>query len=36
MWQGANPLKVAATRGYGATVDLDAPGPADAFERLPS
>ena len=26
MWQGASPLKVAATRGYGAEVDLEADG----------
>jgi threonine dehydratase len=34
MWADANPAKVAATRGYGADVDLVAPGPAEAFERL--
>lgn len=34
MWRGASDLKVAATRGYGATVDLEAADPADAFERL--
>ena len=34
MWATANPLKVAATRGYGAVVDLDAESPADAHERL--
>jgi threonine dehydratase len=34
MWQGASELKIAATRGYGATVDLEASGPGDAFERL--
>jgi threonine dehydratase len=34
MWATANPIKVAATRGYGATVDLDASGPAEAHERL--
>ncbi|MEJ7790547.1 MAG: threonine/serine dehydratase [Gaiellaceae bacterium] len=34
MWEGASPAKVAATRGYGAAVDLGATGPADAFERL--
>ena len=28
MWQGASEQKIAATRGYGATVDLEAPGPA--------
>ena len=30
----ANPRKVAATRGYGATVDLEAQEPAAAYERL--
>ena len=34
MWQGASEQKIAATRGYGATVDLEATGPADAFVRL--
>jgi threonine dehydratase len=34
MWQGASETKVAATRGYGAEVDLAATGPAEAFERL--
>jgi threonine dehydratase len=34
MWATANPLKVAATRGYGAEVDLTAESPADAHERL--
>ena len=34
MWQGADALKVAATRGYGAALDLQAEGPAAAFERL--
>ena len=34
MWQGASEQKIEATRGYGATVDLEASGPADAFERL--
>ena len=34
MWQGASEQKLAATRGYGATVDLEATGPAEAFERL--
>ena len=34
MWQGASEQKIEATRGYGATVDLEARGPADAFERL--
>jgi threonine dehydratase len=34
MWQGASVAKIEATRGYGATVDLEAPGPGAAFERL--
>jgi threonine dehydratase len=34
MWATANPLKVAATRGYGAEVDLGAESPADAHARL--
>jgi threonine dehydratase len=34
MWRDASPAKVAATRGYGAAVDLEATGPGDAFERL--
>ncbi len=34
MWQDASEQKVAAARGYGATVDTEAPGPAEAFERL--
>ena len=34
MWSGASELKIAATRGYGATVDLEASGPAEAFVRL--
>ncbi|HEY2543263.1 MAG TPA: pyridoxal-phosphate dependent enzyme [Gaiellaceae bacterium] len=33
MWDGANPLKVEATRGYGATVDLSSPNPSVAYER---
>jgi threonine dehydratase len=33
-WRTADALKVAAMRGYGATVDLEAEGPTDAFERL--
>ena len=28
MWQGASEQKIAATRGYGATVDLEATAPA--------
>ena len=34
MWQGASTQKIEATRGYGATVDLQATDPATAFERL--
>ncbi|MEX2212105.1 MAG: pyridoxal-phosphate dependent enzyme [Gaiellaceae bacterium] len=34
MWEGASAAKVAATRGYGAAVDLEAAGPAEAFPRL--
>ena len=34
MWASANPTKVAATRSYGAEVDLEAAGPAQAHERL--
>src|SRR5215471_7880646 len=34
MWRTANPEKVAATRGYGAAVDLDADSAAEAYERI--
>jgi threonine dehydratase len=34
MWRGASELKAAATRGYGAQVDLAAENAADAHERL--
>jgi threonine dehydratase len=34
MWRGASEQKVNATRGYGAQVDLEADGPAGAFDRL--
>src|SRR3989440_6340846 len=34
MWRGASEQKVAATQGYGATVDQEAADPAEAFERL--
>ncbi len=34
MWQGASEQKIEATRGYGGEVDLEAPNPQDAFERL--
>jgi len=33
-WAAASPQKIAATRGYGATVDMESAGPAEAFERL--
>jgi threonine dehydratase len=34
MWQGASEAKIEATRGYGAEVDLESSGPAEAFDRL--
>jgi threonine dehydratase len=34
MWAGASEAKIAATRGYGASIDLEASGPGEAFERL--
>jgi threonine dehydratase len=34
MWRGASEAKLAATRGYGATVDLEASNPTEAFARL--
>ena len=34
MWQGADALKVAATRGYGAAIDQEARDPTRSFERL--
>jgi threonine dehydratase len=34
MWRGASEAKIAATRAYGAAVDLEAGGPAEAFDRL--
>jgi len=34
MWAGASAQKIEATRAYGATIDLEATGPAAAFERL--
>jgi threonine dehydratase len=34
MWRGASEAKIAATRGYGAAIDLEASGPAEAFRRL--
>jgi threonine dehydratase len=34
MWEGASASKIAATKGYGAAVDLRAGGPGEAFDRL--
>jgi threonine dehydratase len=34
MWADASPMKIAAARGYGATVDTEAPDKVAAFERL--
>jgi threonine dehydratase len=34
MWRGASEAKLAATRGYGAAVDLEASTPGEAFARL--
>jgi threonine dehydratase len=34
MWRGASEAKLAATRAYGAAVDLEAGDPAEAFDRL--
>jgi len=34
MWQTASPMKIMAARGYGATIDTDAPDIPRAFERL--
>jgi threonine dehydratase len=34
MWEGASAQKIEATRAYGAKVDLEADGPAQAFDRL--
>jgi threonine dehydratase len=34
MWQGASEAKIAATRGYGAEVDLESADPTEAFARL--
>jgi threonine dehydratase len=34
MWADANPAKIAAAQAYGTEVDLVAPGPAEAFDRL--
>ncbi len=34
MWKGASAPKLAATRGYGAQVDLESANPSEAFQRL--
>jgi threonine dehydratase len=34
MWQGASEPKIAATREYGAEIDLEAANPTEAFARL--
>jgi threonine dehydratase len=34
MWQGASQAKIEATRGYGATVDLESRDPTEGFDRL--
>jgi len=34
MWTGCSDAKIAATRGYGAAVDLEASDPGSAFDRL--
>ncbi len=34
MWASASAYKMARARGYGATIDLEADGPGQAFERL--
>lgn len=34
MWQTASELKIAATRAYGATVDLEAENPVEGFDRV--
>src|ERR687898_338085 len=34
MWRGASEAKLAATQGYGASVDLEAADPGEAFARL--
>ena len=34
MWETASPMKIAAGRGYGATIDTEAPDIPTAFERL--
>jgi threonine dehydratase len=34
MWETASPMKIGAARGYGATIDTEAPDIPSAFERL--
>ena len=34
MWETASPMKIAAARGYGATIDTEAPDIPASFERL--
>ncbi len=34
MWSSASSAKIAATRGYGAKIDLEAPGPESVIDRL--
>lgn len=34
MWRTASPMKIGAARGYGATIDTEAPDIPSAFERL--
>ena len=34
MWSTASTAKIAATRGYGAQIDLEAPGPETVFDRM--
>ena len=36
MWESASPVKIEATRGYGATVDMSSPDPAVAYEAPPA
>lgn len=33
-WAAASPQKIAATRHYGATVEMESAGPAEAFDRM--
>lgn len=34
IWRGASELKMEATRGYGAAIDLESANPTEAFDRL--